>query len=157
MAGADGADLTPAEVRRAAMDLLARREYARAELAQRLERRGVPADVLVGVLDALVADQLLSDARFAASFVSARVGKGQGPLRIRRDLEQRGVAGELIAETLAAAGVDWLRLALEVRRKRFGPGIPGEYREKARQMRFLQYRGFDSDQIRRAVGGDEWG
>jgi len=155
MTDGDGADFTPADIRRAAMNLLARREYARAELDQRLTRRGMPAELVAAVLDDLVADKLLSDARFAASFVTARSNKGQGPLRIRRDLEQRGVTGELIDGALLQADVDWGRLAVSVRRKRFGPGVPGEYREKARQMRFLQYRGFDTDDIRRAVAAEE--
>ena len=154
MAGGDDAEITPADVRRAAMDLLARREYARAELRRRLERRVLPAELIRAALDELVADQLLSDTRFAESFVASRSNRGQGPQRIRRDLEQRGVAGELIDVALAEAGVDWRRLAIQVRRKRFGPDLPAEYREKARQMRFLQYRGFELDQIHGALGDD---
>jgi regulatory protein len=155
MPGGEGADCTPADIRRAAMNLLARREYARAELGERLERRGMPREQVAAVLDDLVDENLLSDARFAESFVAARSNRGQGPLRIRRELEQRGVVGKLIDAALDEAGVDWRRLAADVRRKRFGPGVPGAYQEKARQMRFLQYRGFDTDQIHQAVAADE--
>ncbi|MGB5621179.1 MAG: regulatory protein RecX, partial [Gammaproteobacteria bacterium] len=79
----------------------------------------------------------------------------QGPLRIRRELEERGVSGELIEIAFDEAGTDWAACAAGVRRKRFGPAIPAEFPDKAKQMRFLQYRGFAPDQIRAAVGGDD--
>jgi regulatory protein len=43
-----------------------------------------------------------------------------------------------------------------VRRKRFGDEPPQDYKERARQSRFLQYRGFTSDQIRQVLDGDEF-
>ncbi len=65
MGGEPAAEATAADVRRAAMNLLARREYARAELIRRLEGRGMPAALVAAVADDLVAENLLSDARFA--------------------------------------------------------------------------------------------
>lgn len=137
------------------MNLLARREYARRELGRRLKAKGMPADLIEQVLDDLVAENLQSDARFAESFVSARSGRGQGPVRIRMELEQRGVASGLIENALDEAGVDWGELATEVRRKRFGPELPGDFRERARQSRFLQYRGFEAGHLARALGRDD--
>ncbi|MGB5208962.1 MAG: regulatory protein RecX [Gammaproteobacteria bacterium] len=148
-------EVSRADIRRAAMNLLARREYARAELASRLSRRQLPADLVGEVLDDLVAENLLSDARFAESFVGARASRGKGPLRIRRELEERGVSGELIDIALEDSGVDWLDVAKAVRHKRFGAAIPVDFKDKARQMRFLQYRGFAPDQIQAATGGDD--
>jgi regulatory protein len=47
-------------------------------------------------------------------------------------------------------------VAREARRKRFGSAGPADFRERARQGRFLQYRGFSSEQIRAALGpGDD--
>ena len=76
-------------------------------------------------------------------------------MRIRMELEQRGVAGSLIDQALDASDVDWGEPAAEVRRKRFGPGLPTDFRERARQSRFLQYRGFDAGQLARALGRDD--
>ena len=102
-----------------------------------------------------VTENLQSDERFAESFVSARSGRGQGPVRIRMELEQRGVAGGLIENALDAAAVDWGELAADVRRKRFGAKFPSDFRERARQSRFLQYRGFEAAHLARALGRDD--
>jgi regulatory protein len=139
-----------------ALDALARREHSRHELRDRLrERHGVDGEALDAVLDALEADGLLSDRRFAESFARARAGRGQGPVRIRHDLRGRGVAAALVDEALAALDVDWYRLAADLLARRFGEAPPEDYAEKARRMRFLQQRGFSHDQIREAVDGIE--
>jgi len=124
-----------ADVRRAAMNLLARREYARRELAARLAARGMPDKMIDQTLDALGRENLQS--------------------RIRIELEQKGVDGETIERVLADAEVDWQALAMDVRRKRFGPSPPGSFKERARQARFLQYRGFASDHVGRALAGED--
>lgn len=143
---------TPADVRRAAMDLLARREYGRSELAGRLAAKALPETLVEPVLDALAAEGLQSDARYAESFVGARANRGQGPVRIRLELERRGVAGELVDAALAEAG-DWDALAAAARVRKFGAKPPADFREKARQARFLQYRGFTAEQVRAALEG----
>ena len=81
----------------------------------------------------------------------SRVAKGQGPQRIRAELAQRGIADAAADEVLRGADVDWLTTIRAVRRKRFGPDLPSDYTERARQARFLQYRGFNSEQIRAAL------
>jgi len=139
------------------MDLLARREHARHELAGKLRSRGMPGDLIETVLDDLVGENLLSEARFAEAFVASRVGRGQGPVRIRMELERRQVAAGVIEDALESAAPDWGALAAEARRKRFGRQPPGDFRERARQSRFLQYRGFASEHISRAMQPDEDG
>jgi regulatory protein len=135
------------------MDLLARREHSRKELADKLAARAFDQDVIGEVLDELEREGLLSADRFAESFVAARHARGQGPLRIRRELEERGI--EVPDDWLKAGRFDWNRQASEVRRKRFGVELPANFKEKARQARFLEYRGFGPEQIRRALAFDE--
>ena len=151
----DEKDFTAADVRRAAMNLLARREYGRRELAGRLAAREYPAGLIDQVLDDLVGEKLLSDERFADAFVTARVSRGQGPVRIRIELEQKGISGETIERALADADIDWNALAEEVRRKRFGRAAPANFKERARQARFLQYRGFAAEHIRGTADSDD--
>lgn len=151
----DDRDLTAADVRRAAMNLLARREHARRELAAKLSARGFPGDLIDPVLDELTREELLSDERFAEAFVSARAGRGQGPVRIRIELEQKGVDAGIVERALADAGIDWGDLAERVRRKRFGPGRPGNFKERARQARFLQYRGFAAEHLGAALADED--
>ena len=133
------------------MDLLARREHGRAELGRKLIAAGFDADVAADALQQLSEEGLQSDRRFVESFVQSRINQGKGPLRIQADLGQRGVASGLIDDVLKAIGEDWYALARDARLKKFGRSRPAEFRDKARQMRFLQYRGFEPDQIRAAV------
>ncbi len=145
----------PNEARKKAMDYLARREHARGELLTKLERAGFDPDVSQDAIAQLVADGLQSDARFVEAFVRSRIGQGKGPVRIRAELREHGVGDNLIEDGLAEAGQNWYALAREVRLKKFGAGEPADFKEKARQMRFLQSRGFESDHIQGAVAAAE--
>lgn len=140
--------------RNAAMNWLARREYSLAELRTRLAEREFSPDVIEATVTALAADDLVSDERFAESLVAVRVRKGQGPVRISAELKRRGINRELIRLNIDEAGLDWNNLAREVRQKKFGAMMPADFTAKARQMRFLEYRGFTGEHIRSAVGDD---
>jgi len=148
--------------RHIAMDLLARRDHTRSELltklSTKLSEQIAADDVSVGdieaVLDDLESDGLLDEQRYAESFVNSRIRRGQGPARIRRELADKGVAGGSADMAFAAAEVEWLSHAAEVRQKKFGRALPADYKERARQARFLQYRGFTGEQIQRVLGGD---
>ena len=143
-------------VRTAALALLAGRDFGRAELAGRLGQRGYPADVVEAVVSALVVERLLSEQRFTGQFVRQRAARGHGPVRIRMELRERGVADADINEALDSVAEDWSAIAREARRKRFGAAGPADWHERARQGRFLQYRGFSAEQIRAALGpGDD--
>lgn len=142
----DAGDLRPA-IRLAAMDLLARREHSRSELQQKLGRRFDDRETIAEVLDGLARDKLQSDSRYAESFARQRVSRGHGPLRLRQEMRQKGIPDDEASAALEALEVDWEQLALEVCRKKFGPGAPADFKDKARRQRFLQYRGFSADQI----------
>jgi regulatory protein len=129
------------------MDFLARREHSEQELACKLASRGYAADIVEATLADLVADRLLSNARFAEAFVHSRIQRGSGPQKIRAELRARGVSDNLIDECLDAHTDSWRELAREVRAKRFGSAAPADFRERSRQMRFLQQRGFSAEQI----------
>ncbi|MGM0535124.1 MAG: regulatory protein RecX [Pseudomonadota bacterium] len=137
-----------------AIRLLARREYSRRELAERLAARGHASESIAQCLDDLAEQGLQSDARFAESFLRSRILRGQGPLKIRVELERRGLDRETIrhafAESEQAGEGDWGALACEALARRFtGPG--DSPRERARRERFLAGRGFDFDQVRHAL------
>lgn len=141
----------PIEARKKAMDYLARREHGRAELLDKLTRFGFDSDVADDAVAQLVADNLQSDTRFTEAFIASRINQGKGPVKIRAELRERGIAGSTVDHGLEAAAQDWYRAACEVREKKFGTEFPADFNEKARQMRFLQARGFDTDQIQSAV------
>ena len=139
--------------RRSALNALARREHSRLELERKLGGRGYSEDVIATTLDRLEETGLLDADRFCESFVRSRISKGQGPARIERELSERGIDAERAGIALQRSE-DWVALAREVRRRRFGDEVPKEYKERARQSRFLQYRGFSSEQIRAALRND---
>jgi regulatory protein len=132
--------------------LLGRREYARGELAAALQRKGFDPPVIAEALSEMAGEGLLNDHRYAESLTRQLTGRGQGPARVRQALQEAGIAAELITAALEA-GPDWHRLAAEVRQRKFGAARPKSWPERARQMRFLQYRGFSTDHIRSALGG----
>ncbi len=140
----------PKEARKKAMDLLARREHSRDELCRKLEKAGFESDVAFDAIRTLADEGLQSDERFVESFVQSRINQGKGPARIRADLGQKGVNASVIDAAIEQSGADWYALAREIRAHKFGDERPDDFKEKARQMRFLQYRGFESDHIQSA-------
>lgn len=130
------------------MNLMARREHARAELKGKLNQRfpDMEREVTL-VLDQLESEGLLNDSRFAGLFLASASRKGKGPLYIRQHLRQKGVSEQLVEEAFRESEVDWFSLAKQVLEKRFGGPGGVAYSEKAKRMRFLQYRGFTGDQI----------
>ncbi len=146
-------DAAPAAdaVRAAALRLLARREHTQRELQEKLTRRGHDLEEVEAALAALAEEGVLDEARFAEAFVHSRTQRGQGPVRIAQEMHQRGVPRTLADEALAAADVDWRDQARAVRRQRYGEAVPADRHEAARQMQFLQRRGFTAEQARAAA------
>ncbi len=133
-----------------AIRLLARREYSRAELMERLAVKGHDAADIGDCLEALAEQGLQSDSRFAEGFLRSRVARGQGPLKIRGELSRRGIDRATLEATFAEAETDWFTLACDSLARRFdGPG--DSPRERARRERFLASRGFDFEHLRHAL------
>lgn len=145
----------PKEARKKAMDFLARREYGQVELVKKLSDKGYLRDVAEDAILTLAAEGLQSDQRFAESFVQSRINQGKGPVRIRLDLGQRGIGDALIEQALETSGANWNALAIDASAKKFGDGRASDFNEKAKRMRFLQYRGFERDQIQSAMRSDD--
>ena len=152
---AQGDIVNPRNVRLAAMDLLARRDHLQGELQLKLKRR-FPGDApVLDVLHELQEEGLQSDERFCESYVRQRAGRGYGPERIRMELRQKGAAEDLVLVAIKNCEVDWVLLARDTRYKKFGAAIPAAFKEKARQLRFLQYRGFSGESVARALRADD--
>jgi regulatory protein len=139
--------------RAAALDALARRDYASEDLRRKLLNRGYDPAVVAGVIERLCAEKLVDDRRYVESFISYRAARGQGPHRVRMDLRKIGLAGEIVEQGLAAYG-DWIADLKRARQKKFGVQLPTHYSDQQRQARFLSYRGFTGAQIRLALGFD---
>lgn len=139
--------MSPRSCNEHAVSLLARREHSVSELRNKLQRYDHQDNEIEKTLQWLKTNDLQSDQRFTQSYLRHRSQRGCGELRIKQELKQRGVSDTLIAEAFKAAEIDWFALAVAVRCKRFGEQVPVDFKERAKQLRFLQYRGFTHEQI----------
>jgi regulatory protein len=137
----------------AALDALARRDLACADLRRKLLEKGYDAAVVAPLIDALRAEKLLDDRRYAENFVAYHAARGTGPVRVRAELQRRGLDRILIEECLDAFP-DWMVHLRRAQQKKFGAKVPSAHADKQRQAKFLGYRGFTSAQIRTALGFD---
>jgi regulatory protein len=145
---------SPPSLRATAIRLLARREFGRTELGQRLLARGAAPDEVARTLDELERLGYLSDARYARAVVAQKAGR-YGKRAIAHELKQKRIAPGAATEALAAlAGADELAQATEVWTRRFGTP-PRNDQEKVRQLRFLYSRGYSTGvawKVLRAAG-----
>ncbi|MEX2523493.1 MAG: regulatory protein RecX [Gammaproteobacteria bacterium] len=118
-------------------------------MINKLKSRDFPETAVESVVSGLAAEGLQSDERFTESYIHHRIERGYGPLRIRRELQERGVGEDLIEAALESLDTDWQEVAARVREKKFGSTLPPDFKEQSRQSRFLQYRGFSGEQIHR--------
>ncbi len=138
-------------LRERALRLLARREHSRAELAGKLRTYASPQEDLEALLEDLSRRRLLSDERYAESRAHA-LSRKYGAARIAHELRAKGLDKELAEQASGAARATEVDRAREVWRRKFRVA-PRTREERAKQMRFLQSRGFSFDAIRAVVGG----
>lgn len=140
-----------AKARQLAIGWLARREHSRAEVVAKLARKGCAEEIAKRIVGNLAAEGYLSDERLAEAVARSRRRRGYGPLRIRKDLEQKGLADEAIAHWADTKAADWSAQLECVRRKKFGDRLPRDFDARAKQARFLLQRGFTYEQIQQAL------
>ena len=145
----EGAQPPPVNLRAKAIGLLARREHSRAELAGKLARFSADKAAIDTLLDALIAENFLSERRAAQSIVRVRAAR-QGSLRVASELRARGITGDLAAEMLADLKGTEAERAQALWERKFGEPATSAA-SRAKQMRFLQARGFALDTIRAVV------
>ncbi len=142
------------DVRRAAMDLLARREHSQQELTDKLIRRFGCSPHIAPELARLRDEGLQSDVRFAEAYVHSRSQRLYGPSRIRMELRERRVSEEAIENALDASDIDWGQLLNDLVRRKFGRQPPVDITERARRQRFIAYRGFNQFRLQDDMGAD---
>jgi len=131
------------------MDLLSRREHSEQELRHKLKSRDHDEEAIDQVLRGLKNDRLLSDERFTETYVNHRFNAGVGPFKIRYELHQKGINDTLADEFLEPLSDRWEQLMVQQRTRKYGDAIPVDYRERMKQARFLQNRGFSPESVMR--------
>ncbi len=134
-----------------ALKYLSAREHSRMELARKLSRYEQEGDDIEALLDALEAAKLLSQSRFSESLVHRRAARF-GNNRILSELQMHGIDGDALDDIKSSLACDEVARAREVWRRRFGQ-MPADAAERAKQMRFLQQRGFSHGAIQAAMRG----
>jgi regulatory protein len=139
------------EARKKAMDYLSRREYGFYELVEKVVLYGFLKEAALIAVENLSSEGLQDDKRYVESFVQSRINQGKGPLRIQQELQHRKVSDNLINDAINENTENWFKLAEKVRLKKFGSKIPLDFQKNAKEMKFLKYRGFESDHIQYAM------
>lgn len=119
-------------------------------MQRKLVTKGLDESIIESTLDELEAEEVLSDRRFTEAYARVRANRGFGPKRIANELRERGVSVGLIADQIESDEYEWPKLAREVRSKKFKTR-PRSFDERARQVRFMEYRGFHHEHIRYAM------
>jgi regulatory protein len=134
-----------------ALSLLSHREHGSQELANKLKIRGYEENEIYHAIDRLQEINYLNDERFAEIYVRSKVNKPLGASRILQELIQKGIHSDIAKQAINTADADWFELARQLKERRFGEEICTDFKEKGKQSRYLQYRGFSFDQIRYAL------
>lgn len=100
----------------------------------------------------LVQAGLINEQRFTENYIYWRQGKGFGPLRISAELQARRIPPEMIAEQLQITDNAWFTQVRKVWQKHYKGQIASDFKIRAKQMRFLQNRGFTREQIESVFG-----
>lgn len=136
-------------IRNSALDILARREHTRLELKRKLKAKDFSTSEIEELLEVLINEGLQSDDRYTESYVHMRRKRGYGPLKIKQELQQRGISSELVDVHVEFNDKIWLDTACQAYEKKFSAKILDSANERAKRMRFLQSRGFTGDIIQK--------
>ncbi len=136
-------------IEQAAMRLLVYREHSRAELRRKLQTRFPDSSEIEQVLDGLEQCNYLSDERFVEEYLKSRIRKGYGPLRIKAELLERGIAKDMIKQYLSEYDDQWYQLLQSAAAGKLGSASRLEQKTQQKIARFLEYRGFSVAMIRR--------
>ncbi|WP_111891364.1 regulatory protein RecX [Acinetobacter sp. MB5] len=138
-----------ARLRSYAYALLCKREYSKAELRAKLNQYAEDPDEVERLLEEFSQYQYQSDQRVAEQVLVSQIRKGKGPRRILQTLQQKQVDQDYIQEQVQET--DWLEHAYQLKVKKYGTAVEKDPKLQAKQIRFLQYRGYDMDVILKAV------
>ncbi|MCH7304414.1 regulatory protein RecX [Acinetobacter higginsii] len=141
--------LTGSRLRSYAFALLTRRDYSQAELIAKLNQYAINPEEVAKLVEELAQQNYQSDQRVAELTLASQLRKGKGLQRIKQALKAKQLDSDLITEELQ--DVDWLNQAYQLKLKKFGQEVATDPKIKAKQIRFLQYRGFDMGVIMKAI------
>ena len=145
--------LKGSRLRSYAFAVLTRKEYSKVELIEKLALYAESRDEVIELVEELATQHYQSDQRVAETVLSSQKRKGKGPARIKLALKNKKIDSDLILEEMQE--IDWAEQAYQLKLKKYGLEVTKDPKLKAKQIRFLQYRGFDLDTIFKAISRRE--
>lgn len=141
--------LTGTRLRSYAFAVLTRKEYSKKDLIDKLVLYAQNKEEVLSLVDELARENYQSDARVAEMTVRSQLRKGKGPNRIKLALKSKHVDKALAEPEMKE--IDWYEQAYLLKVKKYGYEVAQDAKLKAKQIRFLQYRGFEMDAIMKAI------
>jgi regulatory protein len=134
-----------------ALRMLARRELSEAQVRQRLTRRGHEEEEIDAAISRLREERAIDDLRVAEAIARTQIAtKGRGELRVRRQIEQAGIAAatarRVARDAFAEIDADQL-LEASLRKRLRGRTQIADDDELRRLHRYLIGQGFDGDRV----------
>lgn len=127
------------------LSLLARRDYSAFEIWQKMQQKSFSEIEIESVLLHCQQKGWQSDVRFCESFIRTRVQRGVGPLRLRQELQQKGIDNTTIIQVMDDVDINWSQVAENVFYKKFPHYDAGDIKEQQKIWRFMASRGFLPD------------
>ena len=121
--------------------LLSKRDYSSGELKKKLLQEALPEEEVDTVIQLLMEHRYLNDQRLINSLIKKHLSKLHGLTRIKQELKKKELDPFLIEESIQKLDIDWLEICSQSKIIKFGEILPKEQKEKAKIIRYLQYRG----------------
>jgi regulatory protein len=134
------------KLRTTAIAWLGRQEYYESKFRQKLKDKEADEEQIELIVTEFIDNSWLSEQRYCDAFVRSRIAKGQGKMRIKADAQQKRLDQDCLHQALESNEPDWFAVAQQTYNRRYGDKPMGDAKEKAKRMRFMQYRGFNMDQ-----------
>lgn len=143
------------KLRSTALAWLGRQEYSQHKFCEKLKKYEATEEQIELILEEFCQNDWLCEQRYCDAYVRGRVNKGQGKIRIRADARNKRLDQDNVNESLNKVDVDWFEQARATYYKRFGDMPVKDIKDKAKRLRFMQYRGFTMDEVNFAMNNDD--
>lgn len=143
------------KLRATALAWMGRQEYYEHKFRQKLKQNEATDEQIELIVEEFCQNNWLSEQRYCDYFVRSRINKGQGKMRIRADARQKRLDEDCLNQSLGENEVDWFELACATYDKRFGDKPIADMKDKAKRLRFMQYRGFSMDEVNHAMAQND--
>jgi regulatory protein len=131
------------------LSLLARREYSRFELSNKLYQKGASDIEIESLLTKFEKAGFQSDKRFAECFFRYQVSKLRGPVRILSEMKVKGISKDIYENLIQRSDIDWHEVLIKAYIKKFKtePIVITDYKLKTKKVNYLLAQGFSLDSI----------